>query len=133
MTESGEDSTRPTVPRVSGVVPGLGQAIEAYWTDQAALVDPALLGLCRQRVAQITSGTDGAATETAVNAAERACLQLAEYFCYSPQSVTDEHVADVLNHLPAEQVPGHSWIVGRDASERLENFLETLEIASRPA
>jgi alkylhydroperoxidase family enzyme len=114
------------------------------------MMRPALVELCRLRIAQIVRGSDaalidpseaGAAGVTSAqlaelatwytsdrfDATERACLQLAEYFCYSAQSVTDEIVAEVSANLTAEQVLALTnaiWV--SDSSQRLHNFLESV-------
>jgi len=116
-------------------------------------MQPALVELCQLRIAQIVRGADavpidGATAEKAgitptqlaelatwytsdqFDATERACLELAEYFCYSAQSVTEEQVAAVSAHLTAEQTLGLTnaiWV--SDSSERLYNYLESLGVA----
>jgi hypothetical protein len=55
---------------------------------------------------------------------------MAEYFCYTAQSVTDEQVERVSEHLSAEQIltlANGLWVF--DASMRLANYLNGLEIA----
>ncbi len=137
-------------PGIDRYHPRLGEVISRYRALLSSLVRPALVELCRLRIAQIVRGSDTllidpSAAEAAgithaqqaelatwytsdqFDATERACLELAEYFCYSAQSVTDEHVASVSAQLTAEQVLGLTnaiWV--SDSSERLYNFLESL-------
>jgi alkylhydroperoxidase family enzyme len=113
--------------RVGRSVPRLGQAIEAFQHDPPG-IDPYLLRLCSQQIGQIASGRE--LTPKSGDPTEQACLQFAQSFCYSPQSVTDAHVADLLAHLSAQEVLALTvglWV--SDASERLANFFETLDLA----
>jgi hypothetical protein len=141
-TQSVSRLARAPGVRVGEYVPALGQAVAEYHARAATLVDPTILALCRWRIAQIVDETSTPfASEDLLSAAQlrdladwrasphfdaaqRACLELAEYFCYAPQSVTDAHVAAVLEHLPAEHVLALTvalWVT--DGSERLANFL----------
>jgi alkylhydroperoxidase family enzyme len=142
------------MPDLSGIEtyrPRLGEAIGSYRELLSSLVDPTLVELCRLRIAQVVRGSDEAPADPALarqvgiseaqladlaswytsehfDATQRACLQLAEYFCYSAQSVTDAHVAEVRTHLSAEQVLGLTnaiWV--EDSAERLSNFLASLD------
>jgi hypothetical protein len=115
--------------QVGRFVPTVGDAVERFRVEQSGLVDPELLDLCWQRIAEVV---DGSAADDApgLDARQKACLQLAEYFCYSPQSVTDEHVAEVLRHLPAQEALALTtslWVA--DASLRLTNFCTSLGLA----
>src|SRR5215207_8613085 len=137
--------------RVAASVPALAAAISSYQAFLDSVVEPGLVELCRLRVAQIVDGTDEPppradgvgsivsddqlreladwSTSDQFDATEKACLQLAEYFCYNAQSVTDEHVAHVSARLAAEQVLALTtslWLA--DASARLANFLDSLDI-----
>jgi alkylhydroperoxidase family enzyme len=137
-------------PGIDRYHPRLGEAINRYRALLSSFMRPALVELCRLHIAQIVRDSDAALidpseAETAgitpaqlaelatwytsdqFDATERACLELAEYFCYSAQSVTDEHVAEVSAHLTAEQVLSLTnaiWV--SDSSERLYNYLESL-------
>jgi len=130
--------------------PRLGEAIQRYRALLASFMRPALVDLCRLRIAQIVRGSDVPLIEPSeaqtagitpaqlaelatwhtsdqFDGTERACLELAEYFCYSAQSVRDEHIAEVSAHLTAEQVLSLTnaiWV--SDSSERLYNYLESL-------
>jgi alkylhydroperoxidase family enzyme len=137
-------------PGIERYHPSLGDAISRYVALLSSFMRPALVELCRLRIAQIVRGSDAAPisvsdAETAgvspaqlaelatwytserFDATERACLQLAEYFCYSAQSVSDEIVAEVSAHLTPEQVLALTnaiWV--SDSSQRLSNFLESV-------
>jgi alkylhydroperoxidase family enzyme len=137
-------------PGIDRYHPRLSGAIDRYVAVLSSFMRPALVELCRLRITQIVRGSDMApltpseATAAGVapaqlaelatwftsdrfDATERACLQLAEYFCYSAQSVTDEIVAEVSSHLTGEQVLALTnaiWV--SDSSQRLENFLESV-------
>jgi alkylhydroperoxidase family enzyme len=137
-------------PGIDRYHPRLGGAIDRYFALLSSFMRPALVELCRLRIAQIVRGSDMAPispseaaaagvspdqlaelatwyTSDRFDAMERACLQLAEYFCYSAQSVTDEIVAEVSAHLTAEQVLALTnaiWV--SDSSQRLYNFLESV-------
>jgi hypothetical protein len=107
----------------------VGDAVENFRAEVSTMIDPELLDVCWQRIAEVV---DGSAADAApgLDARQKACLQLAEYFCYSPQSVTDEHVAEVLRHLPAQEVLALTtslWVA--DASHRLTNFFTSLGLA----
>jgi alkylhydroperoxidase family enzyme len=148
-------STSPLLwpsPGIDRYLPRLGESIDRYFAVLSSFTRPALIELCRLRIAQIVRGSDMAPispseAETAgvaraqlaelatwytsdrFDAVERACLQLAEYYCYSAQSVTDEVVAEVSAHLTAEQVLALTnafWV--SDSSQRLYNFLESVGI-----
>ena len=83
-----------------------------------------LASLSTAAFAQAGRGTD---------AEQKACLEFAEYFCYSAQSVTDEHVADVRAHLAPEKVLGLTsafWL--SDSFHRLSNFLAILRPQESP-
>ena len=115
--------------RIARFVPVVGEAVETFRQQQPTLIDPALMELCWERIGNIVSGSE-IPTSASVDARERACLELAEYFCYSPQSVTDAHVAEVLRHLSAQEVLAlvtSLWVA--DASSRLSNFVDSLDIA----
>ena len=104
-------------PEASGA---LSDLVVAAWDE----VDPVLLELCRLRMAAIlgfaaeqarrterarAAGLDEARvadlaawpTSPRFGAVERACLALAEQFVVDANGVTDEHVADVEEHLGA--------------------------------
>jgi alkylhydroperoxidase family enzyme len=128
----------------------LGEAIARYSALLSSFMRPALVELCQLRITQIVRGSDAAPidaseaqtagispaqlaelatwyTSDRFDATERACLQLAEYFCYSAQSVTDEIVAEVSANLSAEQVLALTnaiWV--SDSSLRLSNYLESV-------
>jgi hypothetical protein len=107
----------------------VGDAVENFRAEVSTMIDPELLDLCWQRIAEVV---DGSAADDApgLEAHQKACLQLAEYFCYSPQSVTDDHVAEVLRYLPAQETLALTtslWVA--DASHRLTNFLDSLGIS----
>ena len=115
--------------QVGRFVPAVGDAVEQFRIEQSGLVDPQLLDLCWQRIAEIVDGS-AVVNAPGLDARQQACLQLAEYFCYSPQSVTDEHVAEVLRHLPAQETLALTtslWVA--DASHRLTNFFTSLGLA----
>jgi hypothetical protein len=133
-------------------LPALGAAVERSTAYLATAVDPAIVELCRLRIAQIVAGSDAAPAPSSTTSAagitsaqlqelatwdasaqfdpaQRASLQFAEYFCYSAQSVTDAHVAEVSAHLPPEKVLGLTvalWVT--DSSTRLANFIDSLGI-----
>ena len=139
-------------PGIGRYHPRLGEASNRYLALLSSLMQPTLVELCRLRIAQIVRGSDtppidpsyaeAAAiapaqlaelatwyTSDQFDATQRACLELAEYFCYSAQSVTDEHLAAVSAHLNAEQVLGLTnaiWV--SDSSERLYNYLKSLGV-----
>jgi alkylhydroperoxidase family enzyme len=139
-------------PGIDRYYPRLGEAIERFHAVLSSFMRPALVELCRLRVAQVVRGSDvplidPSEAQTAgitpaqlaematwytsdqFDTTERACLELAEYFCYSAQSVTDLHVAEVSAHLTAEQVLALTnaiWV--SDSSERLANYLESLGV-----
>jgi alkylhydroperoxidase family enzyme len=134
-------------------LPELAAAIGAYRELLSTLVSPALVELCGLRIAQIVDGSPAAPSPSAAtraagladrqlqdlagwrdsdqfDATQKAALELAEYLCYSAQSVTDEHVADVARHLSAEQVIGLTtalWLA--DGTARLANFVNSLGLA----
>jgi len=115
--------------QVGRFVPTAGDAVGDFRAELSTLVDPELLELCWQRIGEIVEGTE-AVDASGLDARQKACLQLAEYFCYSPQSVTDEHVAEVLRYLPAQEALALTtslWVA--DASYRLSNFFTTLGLA----
>jgi hypothetical protein len=115
--------------QIARYVPVVGDAVETFVQQQATLLDQALMELCWQRIGDIASGAE-IPVSASLGAREKACLELAEYFCYSPQSVTDAHVAAVLRHLSAQEVLALAtslWVA--DASSRLANFVESLDIA----
>jgi alkylhydroperoxidase family enzyme len=107
--------------RVFGLCPELhadwAAFAELFRTQRAG--EPALLELCRVRIAQIV-GCDATAhpdcaekiaalddwrRSTAFSAVERACLALAEKFVLDPRGVSDADCAAVTAHLsPAETV-----------------------------
>jgi hypothetical protein len=138
-------------PGIDRYHPRLGQAVDRYLALLSSFMRPALIELCRLRIAQIVRGSDMALvspseadtgvpppqraeltswlTSDRFDATERACLQLAEYFCYSAQSVTDEIVAEVSARLTPEQVLALTnaiWV--SDSSQRLYNYLESFGI-----
>ena len=130
--------------------PELGTAVDAYHALLSTVVDPAVVSLCRLRMAQIASGvdaaveatpalqeagvTDGQRRDLAVwrhsdefDAMQQTCLEYAEQFYLSAESVTDDHVARVRDHLSAEQTLGLTmalWL--SDSSTRLSNFVDSL-------
>ena len=134
--------------------PELAEALEQFRHFATSKVEPTILELCRLRVIQIHDGlqeplrqtpatraagiTDAQLRDLAswresdrFNEAEKACLNVGEYFCYTAQAITDEHVAEVARHLSAEQVltlTTSYWAT--DASSRLANFLSSLEVSS---
>jgi hypothetical protein len=115
--------------QVGRFIPAIGDAVEQFRVEQSGLVDPELLELCWQRIAEIVDGS-AVVDVPGLDACQQACLQLAEYFCYSPQSVSDEHVAKVLEQMPAQDVLALTtslWVA--DASHRLTNFLDSLGIS----
>jgi hypothetical protein len=129
---------------VRRLLPELADAAGSSYTFLASLVDPIIVELCRRRIAQIVGSADqpgvtaagGITADQAADLAnwrdserfdarQRACLEFAEYFCYSPESVTDEHVANLSCYLSAEQILSLTaalWV--SDASYRLSNFLD---------
>src|SRR5215204_6383264 len=110
-------------------MPSVGDAVENFHAEMSTMIDPQLLDLCWQRIAEIVDGSKFV-DASGLDARQKACLQLAEYFCYSPQSVTDEHVAEVLRYLPAQEALALTtslWVA--DASYRLSNFFTTLGLA----
>ena len=118
-------------------LPIVAAAVDGCCDQLGAIVDPRLIALCRQRIAQIVAGAaDQPGSELAAwrdsdafSALEKICLDLAEYFCYSAQSVTDEHVAAVLAQLPPEHVLAlTNALWASDASARLSTFLTSLDI-----
>ena len=139
-----------SAPGIERYHPALGEAVDRYHGLLSSFMRVPLVELCRLRIAQIVRGTDGVLIEpTAAEAAgitprqlaelanwfdsdqfdatERACLQFAEYFCYSAQSVTDDHVGELSAHLTAEQILSLTnaiWV--SDSSERLRNYLESV-------
>jgi len=139
-------------PGLERFSPTLDDAIARYCASLASFMRPALVQLCRLRIAQIVRGLDTACidpstaeaagvtpaklaalptwfTSDQFDATERACLDFAEYFCYSAQSVTDEHVANVSAHLTPEQVLALTnaiWVT--DSSKRLYNYLDSLGV-----
>jgi alkylhydroperoxidase family enzyme len=133
--------------------PALGSAVDEYHAFLSTVVDPVVLSLCRLRMAQIASGvdaaveatpalreagvTDGQTRDLAVwrrsdefDAMHKSCLEYAEQFYLSAESVTDDQVARVRDHLSAEQTLGLTmalWL--SDSSTRLSNFLGSLGAA----
>jgi hypothetical protein len=62
------------------------------------------------------------------DAMQKTCLEYAEQFYLSAESVTDDQVARVRAHLSAEQTLGLTlalWL--SDSSTRLSNFLGSLD------
>ena len=132
--------------------PELAAAIEGYHGLAAAKLDPALVELYRLRIAQIQRKLNGpiepvpstraaGITEAQLrdlaawpdsdqfNAKQKACLELAEYFCHTAQGVTDEHFERLSQHLSAEQILTLTtglWVC--DASGRLANYLSSLGV-----
>ena len=132
--------------------PELAAAIESYHEFAASMVDPAVVELCKLRIAQIQRKLNGAiepspATRAAgltdgqlrdlafwqgsdqFDAQQKACLELAEYFCYTAQGVTDEQVEHVAEHLSTEQIltlTAGLWVT--DASTRLATYLDSLGV-----
>jgi hypothetical protein len=138
---------------VHRLIPDLAYASGAYYAQLAALADPALVELCRLRITQIVGNAEqmngavridaGQLAELAAwrdsdrfDAVQKACLEYAEYFCYSSESVKDEHVARLTPYLSAEQILSLTcalWI--SDAFHRMSNFLKlirTKETADAP-
>jgi alkylhydroperoxidase family enzyme len=137
-------------PGIDRFHPRLGEAITRYLAVLSSFMRPPIVDLCRLRIAQIVRGSEAAPidpseaeivgvsqaqlaeladwyTSDRFDTTERACLQLAEYFCYSAQSVNDEIVAEVSAHLTAEQVLALTnaiWV--SDSSQRLYNYLESV-------
>jgi hypothetical protein len=112
------------------------------------VVDPLVVELCRRRIAQIAGVpadaiTPGGSNEAlgitaeqlagladwresdSFDACQKACLEFAEYFCYSSVAVTDEHVANLNPYLTPQEVLGLTcalWV--SDALHRTSNFLK---------
>jgi alkylhydroperoxidase family enzyme len=138
---------------VHRLVPDLAHASAEYYAFLISLVDPVLVELCRLRIAQIVGSSEHLGTQEVTgidagqledlaewrdsarfDAAQQACLEFAEYFCYSSQSVTDEHVARLTPHLSYQQILGLTcalWI--SDAFHRMSNFLELIGGQETPA
>jgi alkylhydroperoxidase family enzyme len=137
---------------VRRLLPELADAAGSSYSFLASLVDPLIIELCRLRIAQIVGSVDLIGVAAAVgidagqraeladwrdsmrfDAAQRACLEFVEYFCYSPESVTDEHVANLSPFLSAEQILSLTaalWV--SDAFYRLSNFLKLLPDVAPP-
>jgi hypothetical protein len=116
-------------------LPAVAAAVDGCCEQLGAIVDPRLIALCRQRITEIVDGAAdqgelaGWRDSAEFAAVEKACLELAEYFCYSAQSVTDEHVAAVLSQLPPEHVLAlTNALWASDAAARLATFLTSLDI-----
>jgi hypothetical protein len=134
--------------------PELALALASFRDFAMSKVEPATVELCRLRILQVQNGqsespprskatqaagiTDAQLHEVAnwresgeFDEAVKACLAVAEYFSYTAQAITDEHVAEVAKHLSAEQIltlVSSYWAT--DASSRLDNFLSSLEVST---
>lgn len=130
--------------------PALGTAVDEYHAFLSTVVGAAVLSLCRLRMAQIAAGveapieaspsvrqagvTDGQLRDLAswrrsaeFDAEQKTCLEYAEQFYLSAESVTDDQVARVRRHLSAEQTLGLTlalWL--SDSATRLSNFLGSI-------
>jgi alkylhydroperoxidase family enzyme len=144
-------TTAPDLEPIRQRRPALANAAERYIDFAGTKLDPKLVLICRLRIGQITAKSDAPVAPTAAtraagitegqlrelgqwqdsaafDATEKACLEFAEYFCYSAQAVTDEHVAKVRQYLSPEQVlalTASFWV--SDASSRLANFLGSVK------
>lgn len=144
----------PEMDSIRKLRPELAKAFEDFGEFAASKVEPAILELCRVRMIQIQGGlperlfqttatraagiTDAQLRDLAnwresdqFDEAEKACLTLAEYFCYTAQAITDEHVIEVAKHLSSEQIltlTTSYWAT--DAANRFANFLSSLEVSS---
>jgi alkylhydroperoxidase family enzyme len=133
---------------VRGLIPELAGAATTYYDELTSLIDPLVLELCRRRIAQIAGVTSdpitpGGSSEVlgitadqltdlaswrssdSFDARQKACLEFAEYFCYSSVSVTDEHVANMSAYLTPQEILSLTsalWIT--DALHRTSNFLK---------
>ena len=117
----------PDMESIRKLRPELAGAFEQFRDFAPSKVEPAILELCRLRIIQIQDGQQDPPWQTTAtraagitdaqlrdlarwsesdqfNEAEKACLTVGEYFCYTAQAITDEHVAEVAKHLSAEQV-----------------------------
>jgi alkylhydroperoxidase family enzyme len=130
--------------------PELAQAVDSYNPFLSSLIGARVTELCRVRIAQILGNPEeilavsrcaleAGVSRTQLDAVsdwlesdvfddtQKACLEFAEYFCYSAESITDEQVARVSEHLSAEQVFALTialWM--SDVHHRMSNFLEIL-------
>jgi alkylhydroperoxidase family enzyme len=144
-------AARPTpLANVRTYFPELARAVDSYNPFLSSVIGPGLTELCRVRIAQIlcspeeilavsTGALDAGVSQAQLDAVsnwlesdvfddtQKACLELAEYFCYSAESITDEQVAGVSEHLSAEQVFALTialWM--SDVHHRMSNFLQIL-------
>jgi alkylhydroperoxidase family enzyme len=143
----------PDMESIRMLRPDLAGAFEGFREFASGRVEPRIVELCRLRMAQIQDGLTEPLPQTATtraagitdaqlrdlanwresdqfDEAEKACLTMGEYFCYTSQAITDEQVAEVSKHLSAEQVlvlTTSFWAT--DASGRLANFLSSLEVS----
>jgi hypothetical protein len=130
--------------------PELADAIERYHRFAASFVDPTLVALYRLRIGQIQGKLPGALAQTEAtraaavtdgqlrdlaawpdsdqfDARQKACLELAEYFCHTAQGVTDEQIERLHEHLSYGEILALTsglWVA--DASGRFSTYLSTL-------
>lgn len=127
----------------------MSRLVAAAWTD----VDPVLLELCRLRVASLLGyASEGARRSDRARSAgltegklaelsswpvsdqftskERACLALAEQFVMDAKSITDAHVAEVLEHLGPDGC--YAFVQALSVLETFQRACLTLGIESTP-
>jgi alkylhydroperoxidase family enzyme len=127
----------------------LADLVAAAWDE----TDPVLLELCRLRMATLLGATAEPGRRTARARAagldeakvvelpawptsprftdrERACLSLAEQFVVDANGVTDDHVADVVDHLGAEGC--YAFVQALSALETFQRACLTLGITTMP-
>jgi alkylhydroperoxidase family enzyme len=123
LAESGEGDT--AVDRLLGLVPAVRDRYRdldrELWA--AGRCDPALLQLCRVRIAELLGDeVNGAPSPDPefLGLRERACLAFTEAYVLDPHSVTDEMTAEVLTHLtPAEATALTMALAVFDATTRM--------------
>jgi alkylhydroperoxidase family enzyme len=127
----------------------LADLVVAAWDE----TDPVLLELCRLRMATLLGFPSEQARRTArarasgleepkvaelaawptsprFTARERACLTLAEQFVVDANGVTEEHVADVTDHLGAEGC--YAFVQALSVVETFQRACLTLGIETIP-
>ncbi len=126
--------------------PGLVDAVADNYSMLETMVDSTCVELCRLRIAQILEDNDqlrsGNArvsaeqrkelanwrTSSLFTRKERACLEFAEQFLYSAESVTDEQVEAVGEFFPPDEVWALTNAVAvTERFGRLAAFFETVD------
>lgn len=136
----------PRLARVRLIRPELVDEVAKNYSTLATMFDPVCLELCRIRIGQILDATEQPGSpkglvspdrieqlkdwrsSKAFNDRERACLEFAEQFLYSANSITDEQVEELKRHFAPEEI----WVLTNAVAVterfgRLAAYLETAD------